>query len=437
MEPRIDLHIGILTERMTLGFGVDVVIHEQAIRLVNRGYKVTIFPGWMTNTYIDQPYSLVPLTQHPDEPVNYHSPEFLTRSFNLLNQHGVDVWIIHTPPFYYWLTHLPSPVIMVEHGTPSGRFFNYRQGRALDIETKKRHKSVFRSRRPGDGLVAISEYIRSELPLDVQRSTVVIHNGADHYPKASPEARRDFRESYEIRMEDPMVLWVGRIQPVRDPQPYKGLTELLKIGNKLREQHSRIQLVAIGRGEDSVIPLLQQSGITPILNLPREKMASAYAAADVFLSTSSWEGFNLPLAEAQFQGIPVIALNVCAHPEVVAHGYSGFLVDTPGDLAATVLSVAEDVELRKKLSTGALAHISEFTWDRNVDKLEKTIHGCLKAVASGVFNPPAEAVLRKTPKYYLDYAEYLFRQFGWRTFLYECVGWIRRRLPGSKSKKKS
>ncbi|MBN1880163.1 glycosyltransferase family 4 protein [bacterium] len=428
-----DLHIGILTERMTLGFGVDVVIHEQAVRLIQRGYRVTIFPGWMTDMYLDQPYALIPLTKSNDDEVNYHSPEFLNRSFNILNQYKVDVWIIHTPPFYSWLDHLPPPVIMVEHGTPSGKFFNYRQGKTLDMETRKRHRSIFRSRRTGDGLVAISEYIRSELPLDVQRSTVVIHNGADHYPRVSPDQSRIFREEHGITPGEIMVLWVGRLQPIRDPQPYKGLNELLKISSGLMKSNPDIRLIAVGRGEESVIPLLKQAGVTPVLNLAREKMASAYAAADIFLSTSLWEGFNLPLAEAQFQGTPVVALNVCAHPEVVSHGLSGLLADRAEELPNVIISLAEDGEWRKRLSNGALAHSAELSWDRNVDKLEKTIHGCLKALTSGVQMLPIEASLRKSPRYYLNYAEYLLRRFGWRTFIYECFGWIRRRIPGKKT----
>ncbi len=433
MGNQTELHIGILTERMTLGFGVDVVIHEQAVRLMQRGYRVTVFPGWMTDMYIDQPYPLVSLTRHKNEPVNYHSPEFLTRSFDILNQHKVDVWIIHTPPFYNWLPHLPPPVILVEHGTPPGRFFSYRQGKALDAQTKKRQRTIFRSRRPGDGLIAISEYIRSELPVDVQRSTVVIHNGADHYCRASDEAGADFRNSIGVEDGEIMVLWVGRIQPVKDPQPYKGLGELLRIGTRLKTTHPEIRLVAVGRGEDSVIPLLKESGITPCLNLPSHEMAAAYAASDVFLSTSSWEGFNLPLVEAQYQGTPVIALNLCAHTEVVSHGFSGLLVNHASDLADAVIELAGDREFRNRLSKGSITHMAEFSWDRNVDKLEKIIQGCMRAVASGVNEIQTCATLRKTPRYYFDYAQYLWGHFGWRTFFRECVGWLRRRLPWNKN----
>nr|HPQ41405.1 glycosyltransferase family 4 protein [bacterium] len=376
-------HIGILTERMTMGFGVDLVIHEQAVRLVRRGYRVTVFPAWKTGMYDNQPYKLVPLTRDSDEPIQYFSPEFMNRSFDIMNRTPVNIWMIHTPPFYYWLTHLPAPVIMVEHGSPPGRFFKYRQGKALDAQTRKRQRRTFRSTRPGDGLIAISEYIRSELPQDVQPATTVIHNGADHYPPASRDSARDWRRTLGIRSGEIMVLWVGRIQPEKDPQPYKGLGDLLRIVPKLHAGNRKIRMVVAGKGDSSAASRLETLGIVPVFNVPRDRMPGLYAAADVFLNTSSWEGFNLPLAEAQYQGTPVVALNLCAHPEVVMNGYSGVLGDSPGELIDAVLRLAGDETLRQRMSEGARRHMDAFTWDANVDALERLMQGCLKAVRSG------------------------------------------------------
>lgn len=419
-------HIGILTERMTMGFGVDLVIHEQAVRLVQRGYPVTVFPAWKTGMYDNQPYALKPLTQSSDEPIQYFSPEFMNRSFDIMNRTRVGIWMIHTPPFYYWLTHLPAPVIMVEHGSPPGRFFKYRQGKALDAQTRKRQRHTFRSTRPGDGLIAISNYIRSELPRDVQPAATVIHNGADHYPRASRDAAQAWRRKLEIRSRDIMVLWVGRIQPEKDPQPYKGLGDLLRMVPGLLESNRKIRVVVAGKGDPAAKDRLVAMNVTPIFNVPRDDMPGLYAAADIFLSTSAWEGFNLPLAEAQYQGTPAVAFNICAHPEVVMNGYSGILADKPGPLMDGVLRLAGDAALRDRFSEGAIHHMESFSWDANVDALEKLMHGCRHAVKTG--QSPEQAVLRKSCRYYMDYGQYLIQQFGWKTFFKECGGWIKRRL---------
>ena len=45
-----------------------------------------------------------------------------------------------------------------------------------------------------------------------------------------------------------------------------------------------------------------------------------YAACDIYTTASLWEGFNLPAAEAQACGKPVVAFSICSHPEVVKKG---------------------------------------------------------------------------------------------------------------------
>ena len=45
-----------------------------------------------------------------------------------------------------------------------------------------------------------------------------------------------------------------------------------------------------------------------------------YAACDLYVTASLWEGFNLPAAEAQACGKKVVAFNVCSHTEVVKNG---------------------------------------------------------------------------------------------------------------------
>jgi len=45
-----------------------------------------------------------------------------------------------------------------------------------------------------------------------------------------------------------------------------------------------------------------------------------YAACDLYVTASLWEGFNLPIAEAQACGKRVVAFNIGSHPEVVKNG---------------------------------------------------------------------------------------------------------------------
>ena len=87
-----------------------------------------------------------------------------------------------------------------------------------------------------------------------------------------------------------------------------------------------MKFTAVGRAGKREPNSLYLKEIISCLNLADDKIGSAYAAADIFLNTSKWEGFNLPLLEAQFQGVPVLAYNHGPHPEVCSQGQKEFLL---------------------------------------------------------------------------------------------------------------
>ncbi len=422
------MRIGFLTERMLLGFGVDLVVHQTAARLVKMGFDVTVFTTRISDEFDAADYKLVNLSDHVAYTRDIFSLQFMTEAIRYLSRTDIDVWICQTPPFYYWLPHLRPPVIMVEHGTPPGKFFDRRQGKHLDAYTRDRFENVYRAFRPGDGLVAISNYIKSCLPTDVAQKCVTIHNGADHFPRASMEAAAAFRASLGLSPEQLMVLWVGRMEPANDRQPYKGLREFLEFAPVISRSNDRIRVVAVGRAEEDARPYLEKAGVIPVFNLPNETMAACYAAADVYINTSRWEGFNLALAEAQFQGTPVVAYNVCAHPEIVMNGNSGILVSSRQEFIAAVTKIASDESLRKTLGSGARKMSSRFTWDENAERIGKLIHGCHDYASSQSFSLEVPARIRKNLRYYLVTARNIYKREGAGVLIREFRGSFRRRI---------
>jgi glycosyltransferase involved in cell wall biosynthesis len=69
-----------------------------------------------------------------------------------------------------------------------------------------------------------------------------------------------------------------------------------------------------------------------------DDLADVYAALDVFVLTSRWEGLPLVLAEAMAAAVPVVATTVGSIPEVV--GGAGLLVPV-GDAARVASAVCE------------------------------------------------------------------------------------------------
>jgi L-malate glycosyltransferase len=78
-------------------------------------------------------------------------------------------------------------------------------------------------------------------------------------------------------------------------------------------------------------------------------VASAYAGADVLVVTSEHEGFCVPVVEAMAAGVPVVAFDQGAVPEVL--GGAGVLVadKDPYALAAAITAVLRDTSRRQDL----------------------------------------------------------------------------------------
>jgi glycosyltransferase involved in cell wall biosynthesis len=111
---------------------------------------------------------------------------------------------------------------------------------------------------------------------------------------------------------------------------------------------------------------------------PQQDMNALLAAFDIFVSTSHGEGFGLTLAEAAACGIPVVAQNVSAIPEVVGPG--GILLEPAGTTTTPsgedqwlpdVPAFTEAVQrlyggrgARRQLGAAGRAHVeANFNWD--------------------------------------------------------------------------
>jgi len=147
------------------------------------------------------------------------------------------------------------------------------------------------------------------------------------------------------------ILFVGRIAP------NKCLEELITAFawfHKNIEPQSRLLIVGSDRSAPAYYAMLKMYAAELELNTVFfERFASPagltayYRVADCFATTSRHEGYCLPLVEAMYKGVPVIARRTGGTPEAMGDG--GILVDDfrPEELAELFGRVCQDAAFRQ------------------------------------------------------------------------------------------
>jgi glycosyltransferase involved in cell wall biosynthesis len=130
-------------------------------------------------------------------------------------------------------------------------------------------------------------------------------------------------------------------------------------------------MVGFGGPEDEA--WLESSGIHCWRSAPDAAMAGIYAAADLYVTATSWEGFDLPLGEAQAAGTPAVALRVGAHPEVVRDGETALLAEDMRGFEAAVRRLVADGDLRRRMGEAARRQAARFSWSAAVGKYARLV----------------------------------------------------------------
>lgn len=127
------------------------------------------------------------------------------------------------------------------------------------------------------------------------------------------------------------------ILTVADNQERKNLSKAMEIVSKVKNEHNvKVKYILVTRENSDVgwklRDLALDLGIANDIMIFERGMSfgelySLYAISDAFLLTSKAEGLGMPVMEAMSVGIPVVATNCGAMPELLGDG-RGFLMDT-------------------------------------------------------------------------------------------------------------
>lgn len=158
------------------------------------------------------------------------------------------------------------------------------------------------------------------------------------------------------------VLFVGR------PEKRKGLKYLLRAYIQLAQRAEGFRLIVVGAGDFSRYERLMRPFPDAVFrsNVPYEELARYHRSAQVFCSPATGnESQGIALLEAMAAGVAVVASNIEGFAGVITDEQEALLVRPKDDdaIAAAILRLAHDPELRRRLAARGQAQAAHYSWD--------------------------------------------------------------------------
>lgn len=261
-----------------------------------------------------------------------------------------------------------NPVIYHVHGLEVGRSEN--PNHQL-VALEKRGAEV------ADRIITVSEAMKRQLmDLGVPEEKIdVCYHGVDAEffdpDRVDPVRLETLREKYGFTRDDTIVLFMGRLEPV------KGVVQLFHAISRIRAENPKVKLLVVGKGSLECWASEEAKrlgGITLVTDfLDADDKMYHYALADLCVFPSIYEPFGIVALEAAAMGRASVvgAAGTSGLREIVwnpaAERPTGVHVNArdPADIAWGINLALEDPERLKAWGKNARARVlEEFTWQR-------------------------------------------------------------------------
>jgi glycosyltransferase involved in cell wall biosynthesis len=355
--------IALLAPTFSKFSGVDHVVKQQASRLAQSGETVTIFAfeadlappnnvqlqilGMPQNLFWQRVYRLV----FPLDIVKALKWVPKLREFDVIYSHQYPMnWIAYLAKRFYGIKY-----IYYNHAiAPPEAFSSLIERIYIRLISFLANWTI----RKADEAISISRYLQQQLKKETGLDSEVVYNKIDTQRFYQGIDRSAVRDKHQLG-NAPLVLYVGRISP------HKGIHLLIEAFSLVRRQIPRAKLLVVGKhtfpSYSRKIGGMADNSVIFAGYVPDEELPSYYAACDVYATATMWEGFNLPLVEAQACGKPVVAFNLGPHPEVIKDKATGLLIP-PADTAAfaeAIVKLLKDTKLRQEMGEKAYKAVRE------------------------------------------------------------------------------
>jgi glycosyltransferase involved in cell wall biosynthesis len=255
------------------------------------------------------------------------------------------------------------------------------------LQRKYYHFFVPRFARASAQLVAVSEATKADIVqtygVAPAKISVAYNAPADWFRPLPEGAQAGVRQQFS--QGKPYFLFVGALQP------RKNLANLLRAFDQFKDAAgsggAEAQLLIVGRKAWKAGPILDayqqmhhQSAVHFTGRVSDDELAGLYAAALAAVYVPYFEGFGIPIVEAQASSCPVLTSNVSSMPEVAGPG--GALLVAPLDVASIATGLGRlwhEPALRQQLVAQGHENLGRFSWARSADVLWQALEKAMTA----------------------------------------------------------
>jgi glycosyltransferase involved in cell wall biosynthesis len=311
--------------------GISTYTSELVKRLPEHGVDISVFAG-----YNDFKTSLLPLC------VNL-------RSYDLIHCQGT--------PFGAFLPG-NKPILLTAHSTIQVDKLYHRGFKRVYYEL-----GCFMERRTlknSSHIIAVSKVMKEQLMsiygMEESLITVLPHGvDIDSFHPYTDAPKKDICT----------ILTVGRLDPIKRTDI---VIESLK---GIPHQKYILQIVGDGSDMQRLRQKASESGVNANFMgwVMHERIAEIFREADIFISCSGSETFNLSLFEALASGCAVIVSNISEHRKIIKEGINGILFNSYHELSEKIRMLIENDKLRSRIRTNARNSVLEYSWDKTVKKI--------------------------------------------------------------------
>jgi D-inositol-3-phosphate glycosyltransferase len=325
-----------------------------------------------------------PETPLPKQELAGFIPQFVEGVDAFAKEKGIRYDIIHS---HYWMSGIAAaslsdlwggtPIIHMFHtlGEMKNRIARSEEEREGEYRLEGERQVLRRANRIVVATLAELTQLRFLYKADASKM-VVIPPGVDlghFYPIPSDEAKM----YVGLKPEDRMVLFVGRIEPLKGVDTLIHAMCCLTLKDRSRPVHlaiiggdpsaSREKMTAEMKRLQALCDELALGQTVVFLGKrDQDKLPYYYSAAEVLVMPSHYESFGMVALEAMACGTPVIASEVGGLAYLVRDGKTGFTIpaEEPDKLCEKISWLLNDKELHEQMSAQAAEYARDYAWEK-------------------------------------------------------------------------